>query len=141
MRNKQGWRKGLALGQIMATLLVVLPTMAFIVTFIIDYWSLMQADYKLKLIANMSSVYYISKEDITDTSDVTTALLTQASGLCPNTTTLTQASAVDNASAGTVEVIVRYVYNGTYLTNKTLSTNMITYSYNDQNRTVVLTCQ
>jgi len=141
MKNKQGWRRGFGLGQIMATLLVVLPTIAFIVTFIIDYWSLMQADYKLKLIANMSSVYYISKEDITDTSDVTTALLTQASGLCPNTTTLTQTSAVDNASAGTVEVIVRYVYNGTYLTNKTLSTNMITYSYNDQNRTVVLTCQ
>jgi len=141
MRTKVSWRKGLGLSQIMATLLVVLPTMAFIVTFIVDYWSLMQADYKLKLIANMSSVYYISKVDITDTSDISTALLTQASGLCPNSTTLSQTSAISNASSGTVEVIVRYVYNGTYLTNKVMSTNMITYSYNDQNRTIVLTCQ
>jgi len=102
MKNRFGWRKGFGLGQIMATLLVVLPTIAFIITFIIDYWSLMQADYKLKLIANMSSVYYISKVDITDISDINTALLSQASGLCPNSTTLSQTSSSENVSSGIV---------------------------------------
>jgi len=139
MKNKQGWRKGLGLSQIMATLLVVLPTMAFIVTFIIDYWSLMQADYKLKLIANMGAEYYNSKVDITDVNEDAT-FLGSAGGICPNGTTLSLKSSAAGDTAGQISLTVEYLHDGPYLKNKTVTTSMLTYSYHDQNLSATLQC-
>ncbi len=141
MKSRKGWRGGFGLSQIMALLLVVLPTIAFIVTLIFDYWSVMQADYKLKLIANMASGYYNSKEDITDTTDINTSLMNKASILCPSGTTLSESSRENNESEGVINLNVEYLHDGTYFKNKTLSTNIITYSYHDQNLSAVLTCQ
>lgn len=143
MRNRQAWRGGFGLSQIMAMLLLVLPTMAFIVTLILDYWNVMQIDYRLKLIANMGSQFYNSENDLTVANlNNNPAFFTQADTLCPAGTDLNiTASANDATVAGVVDLRVEYDYNGTYFKNRTLSTNIITYSYNDQNLTAVLTCQ
>ncbi len=143
MKSRKGLRGGFGLSQIMALLLVVLPTIAFIVTLIFDYWSVMQADYKLKLIANMASGYYNSVEDTTDinATHLSDNLLDQASKICPGSTNLATPSYDNNESEGIINIKVEYLHDGTYFKNKTLSTNIITYSYHDQNLSAVLTCQ
>ena len=143
MKIKQGWKKGFGLAQIMALLLVVLPTTAFIVTLLLDYWTVMQADYKLKLIANLSSQYANGKEDITDLADIDAQLISRVNtqNLCPNGTSLSLKSSDTNAPTGQIVLSVEYIHNGPYIENKTISTNMLTYSYHDQNLTAVLVCQ
>lgn len=144
MSNRQGWRKGLGLAQIMATLLVVLPTIAFIVTFILEYWTIMQADYKLKLIANMSSDYYNSKEDTTDWSDRDEKLINpiNANQLCPASTSLEVVESLNNQPTGQITTTVEYKYTqAVYITDKVVSTSMITYSYHDQNLSAKLECK
>jgi len=146
MRNRVTWRNGLGLSQIMATLLVVLPTIAFIVTLILEYYTVMQADYKLKLIANLAADYVNSKEDTTDWSDLNTKLLTPVNTkqLCPNGTTLVSSAAkrLNDQSTGQINIQVEYDYTqSVYISDKTLSTGMITYSYHDQNLSITLECQ
>lgn len=134
MRNKHKCRKAFGLGQIMAMLLVVLPAMAFIVTYMLDYWSVMQADYKLKLIANQVSERADNMEDLSDFSfddNVT----------CPNGTNLVFSEQKDSDKEGKIDVIINYTHNGTYIKNKLLSTDMHTYSYHDQNMSIIGTCQ
>ncbi len=143
MKTKQGWRKGIGLAQIMALLLVVLPTMVFIITLLLDYWTVMQADYKLKLIANLSSQYANGKEDVTDLSDIDAQLISRvnAQNLCPNGKSLSLKSSNTNGLEGQIVLSVEYVHNGPYIQNKTIRTNMLTYSYHDQNLTAVFVCQ
>ena len=135
MRTKH-MRDAFGMGQIMATLLVVLPTMAFIVTFIIDYWSVMQADYKLKLIANQASQKADNAKDLRSSN-----FTMDDKGLCPKGTTLTFATPSDSDESGRIDITINYTYNGPYLKNKQLSTAMHTYSYHDQNMSITGTCQ
>ena len=81
MKSRKTWRNGLGLSQLMAMMLVVLPTMAFIVTFLLDYWGVMQADYKLKLLANQVAEVANNQTDISN-------FTMPDRGLCPNGTTL-----------------------------------------------------
>lgn len=134
MRNKNRCRNAFGLGQIMATLLVVLPTMAFIVTFMIDYWSIMQEDYKLKLIANQASQKADNMKDLSSFD-------MNADDLCPNNTHLTFSNKKDADKAGKIDMLITYTHNGPYLKNKLLSTSMHTYSYHDQNMSIIGTCQ
>ena len=138
--SKKTWRNGLGLGQIMATLLVVLPTMAFSVTFLIAYWNVMQVDYKLKLIANMAADFYNGQEDTTTVDD--TSLVTSVSRLCPQGRTIIMGTSTYTGAAGEISIIVEYTTPATdaYLSNKKISTRMQTYSYHDQNMSVTLTC-
>ncbi len=142
MKNKQGWRRGIGLAQIMALLLVVLPTMAFIVTLLLDYWTVMQADYKLKLIANLSADYVNNKEDATDLADINTQLIApvNAKKLCPKGTVLGVKVSDTNASSGQIDISIEYTHNGPYIKDKRLSSSMLTYSYHDQNLTAILEC-
>ena len=145
MRNRQGWRNALGLSQIMATLLVVLPTIAFIVTLILEYYTVMQADYKLKMIANLAADYVNSKEDTTDLADLNTKFLdpVNAKRLCPNPTKLVlQSSDVTTQAQGQISTTVEYSYTkAVYITDKVLSTGMITYSYHDQNLSATFECK
>ena len=144
MRNRQGWRNALGLSQIMATLLIVLPTIAFIVTLILEYYTVMQADYKLKLIANLAADYVNSKEDTTDWSDLNTKFLDpiNAKQLCPNGATLGVKAVTNDQPKGQINITVEYNYtNAVYITDKVLSTGMITYSYHDQNLSTTLECK
>jgi len=134
MKNNHRFRNAFGMGQIMATLLVVLPTIAFIVTFMIDYWSIMQEDYKLKLIVNQASQRADNLEDLTNFS-------MSADDLCPRGTSLVFTNQKDSDTKGKIDIVIAYTHNGAYLKNKLLSTSMHTYSYHDQNMTITGTCQ
>lgn len=142
MRIKRGFRNGIGLGQIMATLLVVLPTLAFSVTFLLSYWNVMQVDYKLKLIANMAADYANSQEDITVFNDANASYRSLASQLCPGNQNITVGTLGDSGQTGVISITVEYTTAATdiYLANKRISTNIQTYSYHDQNMSVTLTC-
>lgn len=134
MRNKHRCRNAFGLGQIMATLLVVLPTIAFIVTFMIDYWSIMQEDYKLKLIVNQASQKADNMKDLN-------SFTINADDLCPKGTHLVFTNQKDADQKGKIDIVIAYTHNGAYLKNKLLSTSMHTYSYHDQNMSIIGTCQ
>jgi len=141
--SKKTWRNGLGLGQIMATLLVVLPTMAFSITFLIAYWNVMQVDYKLKLIANMAADFANGLEDTTNIDATELAnLSTSVSRLCPQGRTIVFSTPTYNGTAGEISIVVEYTTPAAdaYLSNKKISTRIQTYSYHDQNMSVVLTC-
>ena len=134
MRTKKTWRRGMGLSQIMATLLVVLPTMAFMITIMIDYWAVMQADYKLKLLANQVAGVANNRTDISN-------FTMEDRGLCPGGTALSFSNQTDADGATYIDIVINYQYDGTYFKNKTLSTRVSTYSYNDQNMSILGTCQ
>jgi hypothetical protein len=146
-KSKTTWRNGLGLGQIMATLLVVLPTIAFSVTFLLAYWNVMQVDYKLKLIANVAAEFANSssdpQSDFTDLSS--TSLFTMANKLCPKGTTIAVKpnTLSDANSSDVISIVVEYVtpVSDAYLGGTVVSTNIQTYSYNDKNMSVTLECQ
>jgi len=137
MKSKRGFRNGLGLSEIMATLLVVLPTMAFIIALLTDYWAVMQADYKLKLIANYVADVANNQKDLSTFS-------VADRGLCPKGSTLSFSAPQhynDPAKKGFIDVTIAYKYDGTYFTDKNLSTTMHTYSYHDQNMSITGICQ
>lgn len=143
MRTKKSWKNAMGLGQIMAMLLVVLPTIAFGVTFILAYWNVMQIDNRLKLIANLSSEFTNYREDLRDFSDEESDnFKTRASSLCPGGQAIEFTSINDGAAKGEISITVVYVTPSTdhYFTNQTISTNMQIYSYKDQNMSATLTC-
>lgn len=140
--KKSRLRRGFGLGQIMATLLVVLPTLAFLVTFMFDYWAVMQADNRLKLIANMTSTELDGLEDLSMDglgSHDWTVLFGQLDKLCPGEDKIVFKNRADT-NASIVEVTVSYKHSGRYF-DKTLSTSMSTYSYHEQNATINLACE
>jgi hypothetical protein len=129
-------RKAFGLAQIMATLLVVLPTLAFLITFMFDYWAVMQADNRLKLIANMASTELDSMEDLSNLSGHDWTVLDK---LCPRSTSIVYKDR-DDTNASIVNVIVSYKHSGRYFDN-IISTSMSTYSYHEQNATINLVCK
>ena len=140
MKNRRSFRNGFGMGQIMAMLLVVLPMLAFIITLMIDYWSVMQEDYKLKLLANQVSQVLDGKKDLRDTN-LSTELSSEINNICPRGTTLSFSTPQDASTRAQVSVTIAYVHNGPYFKNKTLNTQMQTYSYHDQNISITGTCQ
>ncbi|WP_304545919.1 hypothetical protein [Sulfurimonas microaerophilic] len=148
MSNRKSFRNGMGFAQIMATLLVVFPTLAFIFTILFDYWAVMQADQKLKLVANLTTEFAMTRDDLRDFSNGSGGnavdyqnYLDRVSQLCPNQTGAEFTSIEDAARSGEIAVIAQYDYNGTYFKNQTISTRMNVYSYKDQNLSVVVTCQ
>jgi len=140
-------KNGFGLGQIMATLLVVLPTLAFLVTFMFDYWAVMQEDNKLKLMANMVSTELDDVEDLSlaglnaylQTSEGIN-LVSSLNSLCPTNTNIVFNTPRADAPAGIISTTLSYHHVGRYF-DKVISTNMSTYSYHDQNATIDLICR
>ena len=144
-KTHKTWRNGLGLGQIMATLLVVLPTIAFSVTFLISYWNVMQIDYKLKLIANVAADFANSSTNPqSDFSNFNaTSLSNMANKLCPPGTAINTSNITNGSAAGEISIKISYTtpVTDTYLSGTTINTNMQTYSFHDQNMSVTLTCE
>lgn len=148
MKIKRSFRNGMGLAQIMATLLVVLPTLAFSITILLDYWGVMQADHKLKLVANITADFAVTRDDLRDFSDGAggnaldyQSYLNRVNNLCPNQTQVEFSSINDATNLGEIAITAQYDYNGTYFKNKTITTQMNVYSYQDQNISVVVTCK
>lgn len=143
MKSRLSFRNAIGLGQIMATLLVVLPTLAFSVTFMLSYWNVMQVDYKLKLIANMAADYANNQKDLTQFSgEGFTNFTDSISKLCPKEAEVVFDTPTYDGAKGIVSITVEYTTpeSDNYLGGKLLSTNIQTYSYHDQNISVTLRC-
>jgi len=142
--RKSKWRNALGLDQIIATLLVVLPTIAFSVTFLLEYWSVMQIDYKLKVIANMAAdKANSSKDPQTEFAgyDQTSALIVTANKICPSNSKIqTPLVPTNSTTAGNIDITVAYSFNGSYI-DTNITTNIQTFSFGDQNMSVTLTCK
>lgn len=148
MRTNRSFRRGMGLAQIMATLLVILPTLAFIVTILFDYWGVMQSDHKLKLVANLTADFLVTRDDLRDFSDGSggnaadfQSYLNRVNNLCPSQTEVEFTTVGDAANYGEISISAEYDYNGTYFKNKTIATQMNLYSYKDQNISVVVRCK
>ncbi|MBA3026447.1 MAG: hypothetical protein FP820_08560 [Sulfurimonas sp.] len=141
MKNNRTFRGGFGLAQIMALLLVVLPTVAFIVTLLIDYWAVMRIDNNLKLMTNLATSKMNNITDLS-VSPSDAALETLLSSFCPNNKTVSLGGSRigDGSAEGIITVNASYTHNGTYLKNKTMTSTMVTYSYHDQNATINLVC-
>ncbi len=140
MKNKRSFRNGFGMGQIMAMLLVVLPTLAFVLTLMIDYWSIMQEDYKLKLIANQVSMVLDGEKNLR-AANLNATLNGSINNICPRGTTLNFSAPKNASTLGQISVKIQYLHNGAYFKNKLLSTQMQTYSYHDQNISITGKCQ
>jgi len=136
------WRSGFGFAQIIAMLLVVIPTLAFIVILLTDYWGVMRVDNNLILISNIMSRALDNEQNITDvaSSSMYKAALKNAASICPNHTSIQLVSQSPNPSPGTIDVTVSYGYKSRYF-NKNLQAHMITYSYQDQNRSIKYICK
>lgn len=113
MKNRAAWRRGFGLAQIMAILVVVLPTIAFIITFLIDYWAVMRIDNNLKLLTNMATSQFNNASDLSiDPSDI--QLKTMLTSFCPKDASIDfVGSRAGDASTGVITVNASYTYNGT----------------------------
>lgn len=143
MKSRRSFRNAMGLGQIMATLLVVLPTLAFSVTFMLSYWNVMQVDYKLKLIANMAADYANNQKDLKNfPGDESTNFTNAIAKLCPNEQPVVFDALSYDGAKGIVSITVEYTtpQSDSYLGGKRLATNIQTYSYHDQNISVTLRC-
>lgn len=143
--KKSTWRAGFGLGQIMATLLIVMPTMAFSIMFLVSYWNIMQIDYKLKLMSNIAADYASASENpqadfaALNGTDINASL----SSFCPKGTTIKPSDIRDASAADKISITVKYSTptTDTYFADTNISTNIQIFSYTDQNMSVVLTCK
>lgn len=141
MKSRALFRSGFGFSEIMALMLVVLPTVAFIITLLIDYWAVMRIDNNLKIIAHLASSKLNNMSDLAS-SPQDGDLQNLLSSYCPKGKVLTLANSRsgDGPMSGAIDVRVSYTYNGTYLKDKTMLATMVSYSYHDQNATIELVC-
>ncbi len=141
-KKVRAWRSGFGFAQIIAMLLVVIPTLAFIVILLTDYWGVMRVDNNLILISNIMSRALDNEQNITNIkgSSMYKSAFKNAASLCPNHTSIQLVSQKPNPSPNTIDVTVSYGYKSRYF-NKNLQAHMITYSYQDQNSSVKYICK
>lgn len=147
MKNKLGWRKGFGFAQIMAMIIVVIPTTLFIITLLFDYWTAMQLDNRLKLMSNRGIMAINNASDLSSANVLKISMV--ASGdwaiiesLCPTSKPvlgLTYIGTMPITNETEVTTAVRYeTFN--HLAARTLSSKITSYSYNDQNGSFKLEC-
>ncbi len=137
--NKALFRNGIGLDMILAFLLLVLPTLAFIILLITEYWSIMRIDNNLKLIANMVSQKAQQLQNAQNWQEEYTSILNTASTYCPKGSNLVTKN-LGNNNKGEVTILVTYRFDGKFF-DKTLSAKIDTLSYHDQNLTATLACE
>jgi Flp pilus assembly protein TadG len=137
--NKALFRKGFGFEQIVAFLLLVLPTLAFIIMLVIEYWSVMRIDNNLKLITIMLSNVAAEQKDVRDDDAYSSVIAKINNGYCPNGTSLQTLSKGDNGK-GEISISVAYQFDGRFFSKKLVS-KIDTFSYFDQNLTASYECQ
>jgi Flp pilus assembly protein TadG len=139
MKTKPLFRAGFGFEQIVAFLLLVLPTLAFIIMLVIEYWSVMRIDNNLKLITMMLSNVAAEQKDVRDDDAYSSVIDKINNGYCPRGTTLQNISKADNGK-GEITISVEYQFDGRFFSQKLVS-KLDTFSYFDQNLTAVYECK
>lgn len=136
----------MAIAEIMAMMIVVIPVSIFMITLLFDYWALMRLDNQLKLIAHRGVTFINNAEDASTTEGVLGSMssdeITTMTSLCPTSNPTLDFSRISNASKGEIVLETKMTYsNLNHLDPKTLSTIIKSYSYNDQNGSFVIECK
>jgi hypothetical protein len=130
----------------MATLLVVLPTTAFFLTLLFDYWSLMRIDNQLKLITYQVSGMLNNAPDLSTTeaaqSEMSESDRALLASFCPSSMAQTTFVRIGDMPPGQTQVTGRVVYNRlNHMGEKQLQSTLRSYSYHDQNGSFLFECQ
>lgn len=146
MNNKPGWRRGFGFAQIMAMIVVVIPTSIYMITILFDYWAAMQLDNRLKLMSHRTITAMNNATDLSTASALKISMTSTGDwdmieGLCPKDMTLSVISRTDMPK-GQTQVIMAVTYDKfNHLETKELTSNIVSYSYNDQNGSFKLECK
>jgi len=147
MNNRPGWRGGFGFAQIMATLLVVLPVIVFMMTILFDYWAIMRLDNQLKLIAYRCATAVNNAQDLSSDTALKTIMQSdgewaRVQGLCPpsrpNLTLTRQGDLAKGQSLVSASLTYeRLNHRGPQVLTSTLQS----YSYRDQNGSFLFECK
>lgn len=146
MNSKRGWRKGFGFAQIMAMIVVVIPTSIYMITILFDYWTAMQLDNHLKLMSHRAISAMNNASDLSSMASLETSMKTTGNwdvinGLCPKDMTLSLISRTDMPK-GQTQVVMAVTYDKfNHLDVQELSSKIISYSYNDQNGSFKMECK
>ncbi len=146
MKNKPQWRRGFGFAQIMAMILVVIPTSLFIITLLFDYWAAMQIDNRLKLMSHRAITAINNSENLSSTTTLLASMTvdeqTLIGSMCPSSmpnVTFTREGDMPFGQTR-IETLVKYdKFN--HLGTKELSSIITSYSYRDQNGSFKLECK
>jgi hypothetical protein len=146
MKNRPKWRRGFGFAQIMAMILVVIPTSLFIITLLFDYWAAMQIDNRLKLMSHRAIMAINNSEDLSSTNTLLASMTsdeqTLISSMCPSSMPNVTFTREGNMPSGQtkIQTLVKYdKFNR--LGTKELSSIITSYSYRDQNGSFKLECK
>ncbi|MDD5717747.1 MAG: hypothetical protein PHW64_08065 [Sulfuricurvum sp.] len=147
MNNKPGWRKGFGFAQIFALMIVVIPTAIFLMTLLLDYWTVMQLDNRLKMMSHRAIMIINNESNLSSEANVKKSMDDLKAwgvlqSLCPSSKPTLKLSRVGemNASQTKIEVVIaKYPLNR--LGDKNLSSTITSYSYKDQNGSFKLECE
>lgn len=133
----------MAITEIMAMLVVVIPTTIFIITLLFDYWTLMRVDNQLKLIAHRSVTAINNAVDAsTAGSALSSSEKTIIEDLCPPAFPVLAVSRVKDMPSGQIEINATITYSGlNHMDDTTLSTVIASYSYQEQNGSFAIECK
>lgn len=142
MNNKTAWRKGFGLAQIMAMIVVVIPTSLFIMTLLFDYWAAMQLDNRLKLMSHRAVMAINSAELLDNAFAFSAEEKALLQSLCPSGKATLELSRTGDMPSGQTQVSALVVYDRfIHLAAKELKSTITSYSYNDQNGSYQLECK
>lgn len=146
MKIKRGWRGATGMAEIIAIILVLLPVVAFFLTLMLDYWTLMRIDNQLKLIAYQISGKLDSSEDLSTADAFTTAVgsddLSQIASLCPAAKPTLNVTRTEDMPYGQTLVTAQVVYDQlNHMDDRTMQTTIRSFSYRDQNGSFLIECK
>lgn len=141
MNIKPRWRKGFGLAQIMAMIIVVIPTFAFIITILFDYWTVMQLDNRLKLMSHRT-ITIIDNNETLGIFSLPEAEKTVIASLCPSSMPTLTFVRIGDMPAGQTKIESTLAYDKfNHLEAKRVSSIITSYSYRDQNGSFKQECK
>ncbi|MBN2869561.1 MAG: hypothetical protein JXK04_01235 [Campylobacterales bacterium] len=142
MSNKRHWRRGFGLAQIMALIIVVIPTAAFMITLLFDYWTAMQLDNRLKLMSHRAIMAINNAETLGAAYTLPEADREIVESLCPASMRALVFARMDDMPSAQTRITAQVMYDRfNHLEAKVLSSTITSYSYNDQNGSYLLECK
>lgn len=125
----------------MALIIVVIPTFAFIVTILFDYWTVMQLDNRLKLMSHRA-ITIIDNNETLGSFSFSTAEKTLIASFCPASMPTLVFSRTGDMTTGQTRIESSVMYDKfNHLEAKNVSSIITSYSYRDQNGSFKLECK
>lgn len=126
----------------MAMIIVVIPTAAFIITLLFDYWTAMQLDNRLKLMSHRAVMALNNAEALDGAYTLSAEDATLLASLCPASKKTLEFIRVGDMPSGQTQITALVTYDRfNHLEAKELKSAITSYSYRDQNGSYQLECK